>query len=596
MARGPSKKTLTELEQRWREAWPRALQLWSRYTRLREPFWAHTEEQEAAEGISLSFAQIRLNDHMIAISLRQVEKLKLGGYALEVLAHEIGHHVYTPGNLLDNAISLSRARRGLPGVEDQAPMVLNLYEDLLINDRLVRFHNLRIAEVYQALTKVKKGKGGSRLWSLYMRAYELLWGLEPQSLGGEKLEGPSEGDAQLMARLVRVYANDWLDGAGGFAALVFPYIDKAEPPQFGLIMDAANAGAGAAAPAGLTEGDDGLVLHPSLDPRVVGSNPLLTADGQDVTGRSSAMSPIGNSKGQCRTPFEYGQILKAMGLNLSEAEVAATYYRERAVPFLIPFPCKEAPLSDEPLMEGLDPWDTGSPLEEVDWLQSVLISPRVFPGLTTVQRSWGRMSGKNRNPEPLDLDLYVDCSGSMPNPRVALSHIALAGAIVMLSALRAGSRVQATLWSSAGQFDTTRGFVRDEKLLFAVLTGYFGGGTAFPNHILRDTYQGRTERDRPVHILHLSDEGMDTMNQPDEKGNPGMSIAGMALEKARGGGTMVLNMSEGYLKQPFFVEAARMGWNIFPVSDWQGMVDFAREFARLKYSDQKGSRSKVRRP
>lgn len=586
-----AKRRLAELEERWREAWPRAVELWSRYTRLREPFWAHTKAQESEQAISASFAQIRLNDHLIAISLRQVEELGLQDYALEILAHEIGHHVYAPGNLLDNAVALSRARRGLPGVEDQAPMVLNLYEDLLINDRLVRFHNLRIAEVYQTLHMVKETQGTSRLWSLYMRAYELLWGLEPQSLGGDALEGPSEGDAQLMARLVRVYARDWLEGAGGFAALVFPYIEKAQPPQLGVLLDASNAGAGASAPAGLTEGDGGVVLHPSQDPRVVGSDPRASGE-VDGYSRQSAMSQVGNSEGQCREPFEYGQILKAMGLNLSEAEIAATYYRERALPHLIPFPRKEAPLSDEPLMEGLDPWDTGSPLEEVDWLQSVLISPKIFPGLTTVQRSWGRMSGKNRNPEPLDLDLYVDCSGSMPNPRITLSYITLAGAIVMLSALRAGSRVQATLWSSAGQFDTTRGFIRDEKHLSAVLTGYFGGGTAFPNHILRDTYQNRSPRDRPVHILHLSDEGMDTMGQADEKGNPGMEISRMALEKARGGGTMVLNIAPYYAAQPFFVEAVKMGWNLYPVSDWQGMVEFAREFARLKYSDRETQRAR----
>ena len=40
----------------------------------------------------------------------------------------------------------------------------------------------------------------------------------------------------------------------------------------------------------------------------------------------------------------------------------------------------------------------------------------------------------------------------------AISYLALAGTILALSALRAGARVQATLWSGAGQFETTAGF------------------------------------------------------------------------------------------------------------------------------------------
>ncbi len=72
-------------------------------------------------------------------------------------------------------------------------------------------------------------------------------------------------------------------------------------------------------------------------------------------------------------------------MDLSDHDAAVVYYRERALPHLIPFPTKEAPESSEPLMEGLEPWDIGSPLEEVDWLQSVLLSPRIFPGQTTGQ-------------------------------------------------------------------------------------------------------------------------------------------------------------------------------------------------------------------
>ena len=159
-----------------------------------------------------------------------------------------------------------------------------------------------------------------------------------------------------------------------------------------------------------------------------------------------------------------------------------------------------------------------------------------------MRRVWGTTEGREPKPEPLDLDLYVDSSGSMANPQIQISYPALAGAIICLSALRAGARVQATLWSGTRQFITTPGFVRDEEAILRVLTGYFGGATAFPIHILRDTFAKRSDTDRPAHILIISDDGVNTLFDTDERGQSGWDISAAALAKARGGGTMVLNL------------------------------------------------------
>ncbi len=574
---------MTDLQEKWAQAWPQALACWSRYTQLREPRWLSTTKEAAAEGLTGSFAMITLSDHRVVIRLDEVLKHGLQDYAVEILAHEIGHHVYAPGDLGEQAVALARARRALPTLNRHAPMAVNLYQDLLINDRLVRFYDLRIDKVYRALA-VSSTEPASQVWSVYLRAYEILWGLAKGSLGGAKLSGSAEGDAQLIARLVRVYAKDWLDGVGGFASILFPYLQSEEGEAFAPLLDATSVGRGGDVPAGLSEEDGGVILHPLHDPRVVGSS--ATAETEPAGEVPSAETSAGGAKGQCRQPFEYRQILEALGMKLTEKEAAIKYYKEQALSHLIPFPTRVTPQSTEPLAEGTDPWDIGSPLESVDWLESVLVSPRIFPGMTTVQRAWGVMSGHQPKREPIDLDLYVDCSGSMPNPQRQLSHIALAGAVVVLSALRVGARVQATLWSGAGQFQSTRGFVRDENEILGVLVGYLGGGTAFPNHILRQTYNERTDSDREVHILILSDEGMDTMRSADELGNAGMSISKMALEQARGGGTMLLRLyhAEHFMGQDFAKHATLMGWNIFPVVDFASMVAFAREFARQRYA------------
>jgi hypothetical protein len=171
----------------------------------------------------------------------------------------------------------------------------------------------------------------------------------------------------------------------------------------------------------------------------------------------------------------------------------------------------------------------------------------------------------------------------MPNPAANVSYLALAGAILALSALRAGARVQATLWSGAGQFETTAGFVRDEKHILGVLTGYLGDGTAFPLHVLRDTYADRRPADPPAHVIVISDDGADTMLANDEKATPGADVCGAALAKARGGGTLVLNLSLDPEAWEPGKRLRKLGFRIHKVTEWEQLIAFARAFVRDNY-------------
>ncbi|MGQ0604856.1 MAG: VWA domain-containing protein [Anaerolineales bacterium] len=577
---------LTNLRDQWLAQWPAALACWSKFTKLREPVWCFTDKEAKAEGLTSSFAMIRLDDHAVVINLKQVHELKVDAFALEILAHEIGHHVYCPADLTDNARMIARMRWGLPTKEHLAGMVGNLYADLLLNDRLQRSNGLRMVEVYRAL-----GVGASdRLWQLYMRIYEILWSETRGALAGAINDEQLEGDAHLGARLVRHYARDWLDGAGKFAALCLPYLldEKSQTAKWQTSWrDMENAGPGGF-PGGLVDIEDGEregAVHPAYDPELSGLDEMEAAEGADGHAKPSASTAAGGGRGQAREPFEYGQILRALGLKLDDHDIAVRYYRERAIPYLIPFPERKLPRSTDPLPEGLEAWDFGSPLSEADWLESVTRSPRIVPGLTTVQRVWGESPGHEPEKEPLDLDLYVDCSGSMPNPQYSTSFLTLAGAIIALSALRTGARVQATLWSGANQFTKTESFVRDETAILRILTGYLGGATAFPIHILRDTFAERKPGDRPTHILIISDDGVTTLFDKDERNTSGWEIAAMALKNARGGGTMVLNLYMPIEKNPDLVRAQQEGWHIARVQTWDDLVKFAQDFSRLKYGE-----------
>ncbi|OLR94518.1 hypothetical protein [Actinokineospora bangkokensis] len=559
-----------ELAQRWQQQWPEALRAWGRFTRVHPPLLCASTGRARREGLHGSFAMFRLSDRTVVLDLTAAVELGLAEHGVEVMAHEVGHHVLCPADLADSARLLARVRRGLPGLERHAAVVANLYADLLINDRLQRSRGLDMAGVYQ---RMRGPKGDNPLWAFYMRTYELLWAL-PRGTLTDGVDEDTDADASLAARVARVYAHDWLAGAGGFAMLCYRYLaELAERDVTRLLARTCEPGvhAGDDVP-GLSADDDGPLVHPLHDPSVNDFAPEQDGEPEEAEGQA----PAG---GQHREPFEYGQILRQLGFDLSDEDISARYYRERAAPHLVPFPVRPRPAPSEPLPEGLEPWDVGEPLEQVDWLASTLRSPLVVPGLTTVQRHFGVTESGGGDPEPVDLDIYVDSSGSMPNPRKQVSYLTLAGAVLALSALRVGARVQATLWSGTRQVLVTDGFVRDETAVLRVLTGFFGGATAFPLPTLRDTY---ARPRRTTHIVVISDDGVDTMFQhADEQGRPGSDIAAAALAAAGGGGTLLLNLwSEHRLAA---LEAMAPGWDVHRVTDWAQLVDFAAAFSRRTY-------------
>ena len=573
------KSSDTELVERWRAGWPAALAHWSKYTRLRDPRLCTSSLDAAQEGLSGSFAMIRLSDKSVVIDLPQVRHYRLADYAVEVLAHEIGHHVLAPATPADHFRLIARIRKGLPTLEGHAPMVANLFTDLLINDRLQHQEGLRMDAIYRRMAEARPaGQEVGALWQFYTGIYEQLWSLERGVLGGPTEDARLLGDAWLGARVVRVYARDWLVGANRFAALVLPYLveDSEALGAAAALFDTREAGAGSE-PAGVSgaEAGEADAVHPSEDRAITGR-------GEDGEGETPVQDEPRGGGGQRREPFEYGEILRAAGVTLTDEQVAARYYREQALPHLVRFPARMQSRSAEPQVEGVEAWDIGDPLDEIDWLSTLSQSPIPVPGLTTVRRLYGEEPGQAERVDPVDLDLYVDSSGSMPNPQRQVSYLTLAGAIIALSALRAGSRVQATLWSSKDQVLCTGGFVRNENEILAVLTGYFGGGTAFPIHQLRDTYADRPETARAVHILHISDDGISTMFDTDERGNSGWGISAMALRKARGGGTMALNLWTGG-RYPWKEQAEAQGWAVETVTDFAQLIEFARAFARRNY-------------
>lgn len=569
----------SDLEQQWLAAWPDALTAWGPTTRMAEPV-LHATTPADAPG---SFAWYDGREVRVHIDLAQVRQLGVTGLPVPVLAHEIGHHVMAPGDDRTRAAVAHRIREGLVDQPDLIGLVANLWHDLLINDRLQRT-GTPLAELWIAL---KPATGADPLMDLVLRADELLWNLPRGTLAQAEPTRPDrEGHAHLLARLVRAYRRDIVGGAGGFAAMVRTYFgaDIAEAVQG---QRAAVPGLGcrdttplSTLPAGLA-GDPALaapVLHPLADPKVVGDLAATSPpDGSRASSASTATNPHGTTGDSHSgpTPYALHQTLSALGSALTVEQVAAAWYRELAAPHLVPFPTRATPVTPEPLLGGLAAWEAGDDPGDVDWTSTVLASPVVVPGVTTRKREYHDDPPDASHRRPVDLDLFLDSSGSMPDPSRSKAPVVLAGTILALSALRVGARVRVTIWSGPTEVATS-GFTADAGLALTTLMTYFGGGTQFPLHLLRRSYLDAPEpgdaRRGTTHLAVVSDSGIDTMFPTEGEAD----LPFQALRTAGGGGSLILDVPRDQRDRlPDTRE-----FDVYFVSADDDLVTFARAFAR----------------
>ncbi|QIH37585.1 hypothetical protein G7A72_01645 [Flavobacterium sp. Sr18] len=579
----------TEIEQTlalWRSYWKQAKLEWNPLLRLQEPIWCLSHQDAKKEGLSGSFAMIRLTDHRIVINLEEIVERGISDYAIEILAHEIGHHIFTPANLYDNAILLNRIRFALPGIEDRAPMVSNLYADFLINDKLQRINKLRMSKVYQA---INSEDNFSEFWTLMMRTYEYLWRLNRGELAtnlsfhSKKIDA----DASLLASLVRSYSKNWIHGGGRFAVMVYPYLmdDKTfqdARKKILILLDAEDAGAGVMDISGMTELDlEGYDEVIDMRKEALG---LQEGEGVKSDSLGSEKNELGGQgpRNGYMDPGNYIDLMKQVNPKADEQRLINAYYKEIALPHLIDFPVEISENVSLDLPEGLETWDIGDPIEEVDWLQSAILSPALIPGLTTQKRTYGSDSDNSIAENPLNVYIGIDCSGSMMNPKQNFSWPVLAATIIGLSALRAGASVMGCLSGEPGDYLETDGFITDETDLLTTLTSYLGTGYAYGIERLRKPFE--QESTKKSHIVIVTDNDIFSMLDSDtQTKQTNWELAELALKNAGGHGTMVLHSHPDYNKD-FVIRLKKMGWKVYYVTNETELLRFASEFSQQNYA------------
>jgi hypothetical protein len=363
-------------------------------------------------------------------------------------------------------------------------------------------------------------------------------------------------DAGLLAETVRTFGDDPVSGALRFGMLLAPY----------LVTEGPQHPAPTVRRAGLCDGESG------ADPATAGELVAVLGDArlQDTPEHPAVIKARGlgvpAAAGPPATPGGVPDGSAGQGYGLAKTlelyrdsganAVIAAWYQTRARSYVRPLLQRATtPIVGTDIPGPLESWDLGDDLADIDWAASMAQSPTIVPGVTTRRREFL----PDLPPvavESLDLDLYIDSSGSMRNP-TAESPAVLAGSILILSVLRGGGRVRVTSFSAAGQVAGGERFTRDRLEALRDLTTYFGGGTVFPLDLYGYRYRGLTRPSSTVrrHVVVLSDEGLLSMFGT---GQPQLADVAARVRRALDTATLVLQDSRRSVAGP----AAAAGYDV----------------------------------
>jgi hypothetical protein len=111
------------------------------------------------------------------------------------------------------------------------------------------------------------------------------------------------------------------------------------------------------------------------------------------------------------------------------------------------------------------------------------------------------------------VEIYLDTSGSMPNPETALNAMTLAAQILSASAIRRGGKVRAVIYSMDA---VVSDWMYDEEKARRALLLYAGGGTRFPFATLARLAR---ERDDAIRVVISDGDFLANLREPGARGH-----------------------------------------------------------------------------
>jgi hypothetical protein len=487
--------------------WDLARAHWSSFVLLAHPV-ASPEPQ---------IAQIHMGTRQVSVNYERLAEKGVLDCLEAVFAHEVGHHVRYPGSLAVDA-RLRLMEKSLIPIDGYS--LINLFTDLLINARLGHEQGSggplreQFARVYRAFTieafssEVESGGGPQRKRSkspppwkrdpafvFYLAVYEELWQMEPGALVGpvatefEAEYKSYRADAQLLVQNLFGLAPNLYTQFIYFLSVMCRYVKPLEgdTPEG---IDPCSCGQGEPEPEDWAD-----ALTPSAAEREAYERALREGwiskeqaeHARNLPNRISGLPGAGTRDAE-KVP-----------------EIMAAYYRLQADRYLFRPPPQrtegEAIVPTTP-----EDWESGDAVRDIDWLATFLERGEQVGGVAPLKRT--RIAEFEGFDQPLwqaRVEIYLDVSGSMPDPRFALNAMTLAAQVLVSGAIRGGGWVRLLLYS--GSPVKYWEWCRSELELSQFLMHYIGGGTEFPFDILEESIDECGGR-QPIRVV-ITDRDFD---------------------------------------------------------------------------------------
>jgi len=534
-----------------REAWEKALGFWGLSIQVDLP--TLDRDTEALAFIDLTTRRVVVNPVFLA-------KIKAEGSLEAILTHELGHHLRYPHSLAVQARLQLFEKEILP----LAPYsLLNLFTDYLINTDIggadARLRK-QLEATYLGMPSNADAMTSDPAFYFYLTCFEEAWGLDPHTLSreaGEALEKRFPGcraQAQLLAQEIPNLAPNLFTQFLYFASVLSRFqmrdADDSTKTTQGNPMkgDHSDPSPGDYADALSRSAQESEAIRKAieegwLDPKEIPDQ--QTSEQRRVAGLPGVLA----------------------GKPKVLAEAMALHYRRLAERYLLK-PPKERKAGEPIIPTTLSPWEIGDSPKEIDWLSSIVASGADLAVAAPLKRDLDddEPSESEQKVSPR-LEIYLDVSGSMPDPKTSVNAMTLAAQVLAMSALRNGGLVRGLIYSTNNVKHWE--FTRSEMEMSRFLMNYIGGGTSFPFDVLKKSVVD-CGRQQPIRIV-LTDADF-SYNLKEKKEHP--VITKTASEKS----PFIALLNYAAADAPWVKEIGQAGLRTIPVPD---MASFPKTAAAL---------------
>lgn len=502
-----------------REAWERALELWGVAIRLRPPkridrhVASHWKGAEPLAFVSLKTRQVEVNFPLL-------DKLGASGSLEALFAHEIGHHIKFPHTLGMAAHLWVMQDRLLPG---SPAALLNLFFDLQVNEEVGRIGGQRLIDQLVAIYRgYSDGRGGATkvnpLHEYYLAIYEELWGLTLLSDGIRQAmeeEYPGfRGDARMFAQTFWNLGDPYLQFAYALSRFA-RYLQRGKKKrkkrgERGGSPDPEASGQGTGESddqsGSKAAGQDGGKRAEHGDKRMPLSGDVQAPDADAMTSALSGSPSVERAIGEATARGWLGASDAAEAADTGKEDPLAVLARMAGAPgsAIGPFRQRivsrhygrlvERHLFDVPLAESDDapeetlptvtsPWQAGDDVRGIDWTASVMAAG-ALAGAMPLRRDYEVDEPLGTRGKLPAIEIFLDTSGSMPDPARLTNVMTLAAQILATATIRQGGKVRGAIYS--GGDPLVGDWMRSEDTAREFFLHYVGGGTRFPFELLRE--------------------------------------------------------------------------------------------------------------